>query len=57
MNSVNDLMMQDVNEDDTQWEKSRCPKCNALLFEVDSTFFILETVRIKCRLCKNIFVI
>lgn len=58
MSIVNELLTNiEEEEEDSQWEKTRCPNCNALLFEKDSTFFILESIRIKCRLCKNIIVV
>lgn len=36
------------------WKQHRCPTCNALLYEVDEKSFSKSSVRIKCRLCKNI---
>lgn len=37
-----------------EWTRLHCPKCNALLFEIDANSYTKESVRVKCRLCKKI---
>lgn len=36
------------------WTQHRCDNCNALLFEIDQGKYQKESIRIKCRLCKQI---
>lgn len=44
-------------EKEPVWEQKRCPHCDALLFEKDKNLYTLKSVRIKCRLCKEIMVL
>jgi hypothetical protein len=37
-----------------KWEEKRCPTCRSLLFEKDVNSYNLNSVRIKCRKCKEI---
>lgn len=37
--------------------RNRCPKCNSLLFEKEENTYTPGSVRIKCRMCKEILVL
>lgn len=37
--------------------RCRCPKCNSLLFEKEENTYTPDSVRIKCRMCKEILVL
>ena len=40
-----------------EFTRCRCPKCNSLMFEKDESIYVSGSVRIKCRMCKEILVL
>ncbi|WP_273836314.1 hypothetical protein [Guptibacillus sedimenti] len=40
-----------------EWTEKRCPHCDALLFEKRLDIYALRSIRIKCRLCKEVMVL
>lgn len=40
-----------------KFTRCRCPKCNALLFEKEINTYTKGSVRVKCRMCKEIMIL
>ena len=48
---------QEKQQVEPNFTRCRCPKCNSLLFERDENSYKVGSVRIKCRMCKEILVL